>query len=91
MLLLDKKLLEQFLCLPRLSSMAEPCGGTLRFLGYWILTIVCVTEANILASTSSAAARTGAFLFGTNQRDSSHYDVTKWILEFINILQKGYY
>ncbi|KAL7094696.1 hypothetical protein ACP275_11G119800 [Erythranthe tilingii] len=32
----------------------EPCGGTLRFSGHWILTNVCVTQADIFASASSA-------------------------------------
>ncbi|KAI9117957.1 hypothetical protein K1719_011099 [Acacia pycnantha] len=29
-------------------SVGEPCGGTLRFSGHWILTNVCVTQADIL-------------------------------------------
>ncbi|KAI9082764.1 hypothetical protein K1719_035338 [Acacia pycnantha] len=29
-------------------SVDEPCGGTLRFSGHWILTNVCVTQADIL-------------------------------------------
>ena len=33
--------------------MVEPCGGTLRFSGHWILTNVFVTQANILASALS--------------------------------------
>ena len=31
----------------------EPCGGTLRFSGHWILTNVFVTQANILTSVLS--------------------------------------
>ena len=31
----------------------EPCGGTLRFSGHWILTNVFVTQANILTFASS--------------------------------------
>ena len=31
----------------------EPCGGTLRFSGHWILTNVFVTQADILTSASS--------------------------------------
>ena len=33
--------------------MDEPCGGTLRFSGHWILTNVFVTQANILTSAPS--------------------------------------
>jgi len=33
----------------RTPSMDEPCGGTLWFLGHWILTNVCVTQAGILS------------------------------------------
>lgn len=33
--------------------MDEPCGGTLRFSGHWILTNVFVTQADILTSASS--------------------------------------
>jgi hypothetical protein len=33
--------------------MDEPCGGTLRFSGHWILTNVFVTQADILTSTMS--------------------------------------
>ncbi|PPS08684.1 hypothetical protein GOBAR_AA11954 [Gossypium barbadense] len=38
----------------------EPCGGTLGFSGHWILTNVCVTQADILASASSTPAHAGA-------------------------------
>ncbi|KAK9080989.1 hypothetical protein Scep_031022 [Stephania cephalantha] len=38
----------------------EPCGGTLRFSGHWILTNVCVTQADSLASASSTPARANA-------------------------------
>ena len=34
----------------------EPCGGTLRFSGHWILTNVFVTQADILTSTLSTNA-----------------------------------
>ncbi|TYI30076.1 hypothetical protein ES332_A05G359600v1 [Gossypium tomentosum] len=37
---------------PDSPSMDELCGGTLGFSGHWILTNVCVTQADILASTS---------------------------------------
>ena len=33
--------------------MDEPSGGILRFTGHWILTNVCVTQADILTSASS--------------------------------------
>ena len=33
--------------------MVEPCGGTLRFSGHWILTNVFVTQADILTSAQS--------------------------------------
>ena len=33
--------------------MDEPCGGTLRFSGHWILTNVFVTQADILTSAPS--------------------------------------
>jgi hypothetical protein len=33
--------------------MDEPCKGTLRFSGHWILTNVFVTQADILTSASS--------------------------------------
>ncbi|KAG9438477.1 hypothetical protein H6P81_021583 [Aristolochia fimbriata] len=46
---------------PDSPSVDEPCGGTLRFSGHWILTNVCVTQADILASASSTPARAGAF------------------------------
>ena len=49
---------------PDSPSMDKPCGGTLRFLGHWILTNVCITQANILASASSTPARTSASLWG---------------------------
>ncbi|KAG9455494.1 hypothetical protein H6P81_000002 [Aristolochia fimbriata] len=42
---------------PDSPSVDEPCGGTLRFSGHWILTNVCVTQADILASASSTPAR----------------------------------
>ena len=38
---------------PDSPPMDEPCGGTLRFSGHWILTNVFVTQANILTSTQS--------------------------------------
>jgi|SRR4051794_25101923 hypothetical protein len=38
---------------PDSPSMDEPSGGTLRFSGHWILTNVCVTQADILTSASS--------------------------------------
>ncbi|KAL5582839.1 hypothetical protein UlMin_015281 [Ulmus minor] len=47
---------------PDSPSVDEPCGGTLRFSGHWILTNVCVTQADILASASSTTARAGASL-----------------------------
>jgi hypothetical protein len=47
---------------PDSPSVDEPCGGTLRFLGHWILTNVCVTQADILASTLSTPAHVGASL-----------------------------
>ncbi|KAJ6871704.1 hypothetical protein NC652_037151 [Populus alba x Populus x berolinensis] len=37
---------------PDWPSVDEPCRGTLRFLGHWILTNVCVTQADILAFAS---------------------------------------
>ncbi|PPS07119.1 hypothetical protein GOBAR_AA13524 [Gossypium barbadense] len=45
---------------PDSPSMDELYGGTLGFSGHWILTNVCVTQADILASTSSTPAHTGA-------------------------------
>ena len=42
----------------------EPCEGTLRFSGHWILTNVCVTQADILASTSSMIGLSSAALRG---------------------------
>uniref|UniRef100_A0A2N9HQM6 Uncharacterized protein n=1 Tax=Fagus sylvatica TaxID=28930 RepID=A0A2N9HQM6_FAGSY len=45
---------------PDSPSVDEPCGGTLRFSGHWILTNVCVTQADILASASSTTALAGA-------------------------------
>ncbi|KAK7296091.1 hypothetical protein VNO77_50775 [Canavalia gladiata] len=42
---------------PDSPSVDEPCGGTLRFSRHWILTNVCVTQADILASASSTTAR----------------------------------
>ena len=33
--------------------MDEPCGGTLRFSGHWILTNVFVTQADILTTVTS--------------------------------------
>ncbi len=44
---------------PDSPSVDEPCGGTLRFSGHWILTNVCVTQADILAFASSTLARAG--------------------------------
>ena len=38
---------------PDSPPMDEPCGGTLRFSGHWILTNVFVTQADILTSTLS--------------------------------------
>jgi len=38
---------------PDSPPMDEPCGGTLRFSGHWILTNVFVTQANILTPTLS--------------------------------------
>ena len=38
---------------PDSPSMDEPSGGILRFTGHWILTNVCVTQADILTSASS--------------------------------------
>jgi hypothetical protein len=38
----------------------EPCGGTLRFSGHWILTNVFVTQADILTSDSSTLAYANA-------------------------------
>ncbi|KAK5838493.1 hypothetical protein PVK06_007223 [Gossypium arboreum] len=45
---------------PDSPSVDEPCGGTLGFSGHWILTNVCVTQADILASASSTPAQAGA-------------------------------
>uniref|UniRef100_A0A0D2ZTA3 Uncharacterized protein n=1 Tax=Brassica oleracea var. oleracea TaxID=109376 RepID=A0A0D2ZTA3_BRAOL len=47
---------------PDSPSVDEPCGGTLGFSGHWILTNVCVTQADILASASSTAARAANLL-----------------------------
>jgi hypothetical protein len=41
---------------PDSPPMDEPCGGTLRFSGHWILTNVFVTQADILTSTPSTNA-----------------------------------
>jgi hypothetical protein len=41
---------------PDSPPMDEPCGGTLRFSGHWILTNVFVTQANILTSAVSTNA-----------------------------------
>ena len=41
---------------PDSPSVDEPCGGTLRFSGHWILTNVFVTQAYILTSASSIHA-----------------------------------
>jgi hypothetical protein len=41
---------------PDSPSVDEPCGGTLRFSGHWILTNVFVTQADILTSASSTNA-----------------------------------
>ncbi|KAA0065413.1 putative signal anchor [Cucumis melo var. makuwa] len=38
---------------PDSPSVDEPCGGTLRISGHWILTNVCVTQADSLTSVSS--------------------------------------
>ena len=38
---------------PDSPSMDKPYGGTLRILGHWILTNVCVTQVDILAFASS--------------------------------------
>jgi hypothetical protein len=38
---------------PDSPPMDEPCGGTLRFSGHWILTNVFVTQADILTSPLS--------------------------------------
>ncbi|KAK2636900.1 hypothetical protein Ddye_031692 [Dipteronia dyeriana] len=60
---------------PDSPSVDEPCGGTLGFLGHWILTNVCVTQADILASASSTAARAASvdrlapFIFGARALD----------------------
>ncbi len=40
--------------------MDEPSEGTLRFSGHWILTNVCVTQADILTSASSTPVCTDA-------------------------------
>ncbi|KAG9438446.1 hypothetical protein H6P81_021616 [Aristolochia fimbriata] len=58
---------------PDSPSVDEPCGGTLRFSGHWILTNVCVTQADILASASSTPARAASadrlapFIFGARR------------------------
>ncbi|KAG4154841.1 hypothetical protein ERO13_D03G074976v2 [Gossypium hirsutum] len=49
---------------PDSPSVDEPCGGTLGFSGHWILTNVCVTQADILASASSTPAHAGWLLLG---------------------------
>ncbi|KAK9907876.1 hypothetical protein M0R45_002764 [Rubus argutus] len=49
---------------PDSPSVDEPCGGTLRFSGHWILTNVCVTQADILASASSTPRSRGCFPLG---------------------------
>ena len=41
---------------PDSPPMDEPCGGTLRFSGHWILTNVFVTQADILTSLPSTDA-----------------------------------
>ena len=45
---------------PDSPSMDEPSGGILRFTGHWILTNVCVTQADILTSASSTPVCTDA-------------------------------
>ncbi|PHU07015.1 hypothetical protein BC332_23504 [Capsicum chinense] len=47
---------------PDSPFMEELCRGTLGFSGRWILTNVCVTQADILASASSITAHEEAFL-----------------------------
>ncbi|RDX95795.1 hypothetical protein CR513_21638, partial [Mucuna pruriens] len=42
---------------PDSSYVNELCGGTLGFLRHWILTNICVTQANILTFASSTTAR----------------------------------
>ncbi|KAL0763586.1 hypothetical protein Bca101_079737 [Brassica carinata] len=42
---------------PDSPSVVEPCGGTLGFSGHWILTNVCVTQADILASAVHRRSR----------------------------------
>ena len=41
---------------PDSPSVDEPCGGTLGFSGYRILTYIFVTQADILTSASSISA-----------------------------------
>ncbi|MBA0792857.1 hypothetical protein Gohar_017318, partial [Gossypium harknessii] len=49
---------------PDSPSVDKPCGGTLGFLGHWILTNVCVTQADILAFTLSTPAHADASPYG---------------------------
>ncbi len=44
----------------------EPGSGTLRVSGHWILTNVCATQADILTSVSSTAARRYCFYLRRN-------------------------
>ena len=54
---------------PDSPSMDEPSGGTLRFSGHWILTNVCVTQADILTSALS----TLTFVYASPQSGTLPY------------------
>ena len=48
---------------PDSPSVDELCGGILKFSRHWILTNVCITQANFLASTSSTHLLVWVFPF----------------------------
>nr|GLL16984.1 hypothetical protein DCAR_001525 [Ipomoea trifida] len=66
---------------PDSPSVDEPCGGTLRFSGHWILTNVCVTQADILASASFGRSLSPVHLRRKSARSVSYYALFQgWLL-----------
>ncbi|TYH76817.1 hypothetical protein ES332_D04G112800v1 [Gossypium tomentosum] len=56
---------------PDSPSVDEPSGGTLGFSGHWILTNVCITQVDILASTSFGRSLSPIHLWRKSARSAN--------------------
>ena len=73
---------------PDSPPMDEPCGGTLRFSGHWILTNVFVTQADILTPKVSTNAYAKASpTLGRSPTDSLILHMFMFMFQFYLLLK----